>query len=169
MDITGPDTERRVAGYVQKYGITLIQELGFDPIAVWAFFFLFVRQTYAREPGAGSYDVYKYLKVHFETTLYENMTSVSEKNVGQSLIQLEYRGFIVRAKPPEPRPRRRGERKKAGRPPLSVYRTASLREIMARVGDAIESRRQKVMTVFNELADVDETFGMRFLEKGGDE
>ena len=163
MDNFSPETRRRLDGYFHKHGAALIQDLGFDPVTVWVFFYLFERLVYGKEATCSTQDVYKCLKAQFSTSLLRNKNNVNEKNVAKALATLSYLGMTTTVKPSPQR--KRGDPKRSGRPPNTLHKLVAVREIMKKLESSIEERKRRVLTVFNEIADVEEATGMKSTEK----
>lgn len=164
MDNFSPDTRRRLDGYFQKHGTALIQDLGFDPVTVWVFFYLFERLVYGKEAACSAQEVYKCLKAQFSTSLLRNKNNVNEKNVARALATLSFLGMTTIIKPLRQR-RKRGDPKRSGRPPNELYKLVAAREIMRKLEASIEEKKRRILTVFNEMGDVEEATGMKSTEK----
>ena len=92
-----------------------------------------------------------------------NKNNINEKNVAKALATLSYLGMTTTVKPSPQR--KRGDPKRSGRPPNTLHKLVAVREIMKKLESSIEERKRRVLTVFNEIADVEEATGMKSTEK----
>lgn len=141
----------------RKFGSPLMEMLGFKDVHCLVFFYLFAGKAYAKDPYRSAYDVCKALNAQVTSfPLYERK-SVSARDVSEALDRLVALGWVARKSLNSEDVRIYRRRfKRAGRPPICVYRVKSVPEIMEKIKSKIREKERRLMEVLGPLSVIEE-------------
>ena len=137
-------------------GMALVTGLRSQDLLI--FFYLFGKKVLDRQPRHSAHAIYTGINSALVTpiSLVVPVSGISDRTCSESLDRLVECGFVKRIKPRV----KSSAGEEGGRPPSFVYEARGVVEIIQHVLDQIERKKDKFISMFNGLRQLEEEVGL---------